>query len=137
MFLFSPFFKFDGFRASILGLSLIRSLANSYSCQIYSNYSNDMKLFFANDFSIHIKIVLNTSFGVLFIKSCTYRLLVKKLGSFSFPPHTFKRKQTQHKGLYLTISFNISSNKSFPLFCCLHTIRVVFRLNKTLFTHFD
>ena len=54
---------------------------------------------------------------------------------FPFPPHFLK--QTQHKGLYLTISFKISSNKSFPLFCCLHTIRVVFRLNKTLFTHFD
>ena len=37
----------------------------------------------------------------------------------------------------MTISFNISSKRSFPLFCCLHTIRVVFRLNKTLFTQFD
>ena len=66
------------------------------------------------------------------------RIVAWDEGSFSFPsPHTFERKQTQHEGLYLTISFNISSNKSFPLFCCLHSIRVVFRLNKTLFTHFD
>ena len=60
-----------------------------------------------------------------------------KSALFPFPPHTFQRKQTQHKGLYLTISFNISWNKTFPLFCCVHTIRVGFRLNKTLFTQFD
>ena len=28
--------------------------------------------------------------------------------------------QNRHKGLYLTISFKISPNKSFPLFCCFH-----------------
>ena len=60
--------------------------------------------------------------------------MISLKGTFSFPL-LFKmmflqliisqRKQlekfeTQHKGLYLTLSFNISSNKSSLLFCCLH-----------------
>ena len=41
-----------------------------------------------------------------------------KLAFFPFA-HTFKQKKI-NKGFYLAISFNISSNESFPLFCCLH-----------------
>ena len=45
----------------------------------------------------------------------------KKIVTIIVAFHFMKRRlKTQHKGLYLTISFHISSNKSFPLFFCLH-----------------